>query len=140
MPRMQKLHFFIACFFMFLIYFFNVLVTDFGIYEKFPVLDVPMHFLGGASACFFTASIFLIIKKQLSRRGFYAFIFVGYFVLAFAWEIYELLSDLFFKTNYQGGFLDAGGDILSGLLGCIAFLAVTRWHWIKLNWRNKNPA
>lgn len=101
----------------------------FHAYERFPSLDIPMHYFGGAAIAFFfdRASI------AASERGIIGpFHRTTHTVLVFAltctttvfWEFAEYLVDYFFHTNAQPGLDDTLADMLLGICGGITLLVV----------------
>lgn len=100
----------------------------FHAYERYPPLDIPMHYLGGVVIAFFyhRASI------NASRLGILGpFHLVTHLALVFAfvcsttvfWEFAEFISDQYFGGHAQLGVADTMGDMCMGILGGLSFLA-----------------
>ena len=92
-------------------------------YERYPPLDIPMHYLGGVVIGFFyhRASI------NASRNGILgAFHPVTHVALVCTttvfWEFAEFISDRFFGGHAQLGVADTMGDMCMGILGGLSLL------------------
>ena len=100
-----------------------------NMYTRFPIVDIPMHFMGGWAAALFA----LELKKQVDKSQLHIlieFLYVLGFVsiVTLFWEYYEFFSDSIFKTKYQYGLLDTIKDQGIGILGGIsAFFLVGRY-------------
>lgn len=106
-----------------IVFAFNRLVNmQFGFYEAFPLLDIPMHFIGGVGIGV-SASLFLRYQQERSSWGqvnrFFCFFWIIGMVslMAILWEFYEFTSDYFFHTEWQIGAADTTGDLFFGLVG-----------------------
>ena len=100
-----------------------------GGYEAFPPLDVPMHLFGGLAIAFFLWTAYSIA----ARTGFFGLpnttaiamlTLTSAMASAVLWEFAEFLSDSYLGTNTQKGLEDTLLDLLLGLLGGSAFVAV----------------
>ena len=102
-----------------------------GLYRLWPPTDIPMHFLGGIAIAFFFAHAYRAAEEfdLLGRPS-----AVLYVVMVFAltcsstvfWEFAEFLSDRYLGSHMQNGLEDTLGDMLVGILGGLAFLALPR--------------
>ena len=110
---------------------FHVIVSrGFDAYDRFPPLDIPMHFLGGVAIAYF----FYRTSLAASAHGVIGpFHRVTHTVLVFAltcmatvfWEFAEFLSDRFFGTHAQLGLEDTLFDMFLGICGGVLLLIVT---------------
>lgn len=97
-------------------------------YERWPPIDIPLHFLGGFSMAFFAAGALSVFTgRRLVRRPDPLLRWLLLFALACTaavfWEFAEWTSDRYFGTNCQMNDLDDTLlDLLMGLLGALAFL------------------
>ena len=98
-------------------------------YERWPQLDVLMHFAGGvAIACFFARALAALERAhawlRVDRRVL-ALLALGWTgTAAVLWEFAEYLSDRYAGTSAQGSLEDTLGDLLLGLLGGLAYVAL----------------
>lgn len=98
-------------------------------YLRFPSLDIPMHFLGGAAIAYFFHRASLAASGHgilgPSHRGTHSvLVFALTSTAAVFWEFAEFLSDRFFGTHAQLGLEDTLGDMLLGICGGITLLGV----------------
>jgi hypothetical protein len=92
----------------------------FNAYQRFPALDIPTHFVGGAVIAFFvrraTANAEGIVGEMpLSIHC--ALTLWGTAVAALLWELYEYLSDRFLGTQMVHGLDDTLLDLALGMMG-----------------------
>ncbi|HVS18673.1 MAG TPA: hypothetical protein VMT18_08750 [Planctomycetota bacterium] len=97
-------------------------------YERWPHLDVAMHFAGGAAiACFFGRAVEALARRRewlrLDRRVLALLVFALTVTAAVLWEFAEFLSDRYAGTAAQRGLEDTLGDLLLGLVGGLAYVA-----------------
>jgi len=102
----------------------------FRAYQRWPALDIPMHFLGGVVISYFyhRASINASAVGLLGP-----FHLVTHLVLVFAlvatttvfWEFAEFISDSVFGTHAQVDLGDTLLDMLLGIVGGMVFLIVS---------------
>jgi hypothetical protein len=93
------------------------------LYDLFPPLDMPSHFIGGVAITYFYRSA---IRNSQSIVGMIpsaiqillAFTATGTTIIL--WEFYENLFDFFFSTHMVRGLEDTILDMLLGLLGALA--------------------
>lgn len=93
------------------------------LYDLFPPLDIPSHFIGGVAITYFYRSA---IRNSQSIVGMIpsaiqillAFTATGTTIIL--WEFYENLFDFFFSTHMVRGLEDTILDMLLGLLGALA--------------------
>ena len=103
----------------------------FHAYDRFPPLDIPMHFFGGVVIAYF----FHGASIAASRRGILGpFHRITHIVLVFAltcaatvfWEFSEFIVDHTFGTHAQLGLDDTLGDMLLGICGGIVLIFITQ--------------
>jgi hypothetical protein len=77
----------------------------FHLYQSFPPLDIPTHFMGGVAIAYFYRSAIRNSQKilgdvPLSMQVLLAFTCTG--TTTILWEYYEYLFDHFFGTHWCG--------------------------------------
>jgi hypothetical protein len=98
----------------------------FNIYERFPYLDLPMHFFGGVVMAFFfhrvsiNASLLGITRRYQALRH-RLFVFTSTCMAAVSWEFSEFLID-YFAGKRPEGLNDTIGDLFFGIIGCLFFI------------------
>jgi len=103
-------------------------------YDRVPVMDIPMHFLGGVVIAWSGALLLGTLEKNGAVSNIHSVVVFG-FLLCFVttaatvWEFTEFVSDRLFDTGAQKGLEDTLGDMLVGMLGGIgpALVAAARW-------------
>jgi hypothetical protein len=99
------------------------------LYGPFPHLDVPMHFLGGASIAYFVSRCFaalpasvVMLRWRAAAEALVAFCVTA--TSAVIWEFLEWFADRYLGTNAQKGLSDTLLDLAMGLAGGAAYLLV----------------
>lgn len=82
------------------------------LYYEIPLLDVPMHFLGGFGVASLALSIAAYKKYPLKLSQ----VFVAYLFVAVAWELYEFIVDMV-RVAPWNGWSDTLSDIVNGGVG-----------------------
>ena len=100
-----------------------------GLYDHVPSLDIVMHLAGGVTIAYsFGVLVDLLEAQRLIGFGHElvrAFVIASLVTsAATGWEFVEFLCDRFAGTRAQLGLQDTLGDILVGILGGLAFLAL----------------
>ena len=102
-----------------------------NLYDLYPPLDIPMHFLGGVAIAYFGA----VLLKQCGESGFIrtrsdimsaALILAITLSAATLWEYAEWISDHTLGTQAQKSLDDTLFDTLVGFLGGSLFVLVYR--------------
>ncbi len=102
-------------------------------YDYFPQLDIPMHLAGGIAIAFF----FLRSLNALEVHGLIqdpgllvtlTLLFTLTCTAAVFWEFAEYVTDHTLGTRAQLGLEDTLLDMLFGILGGAAFIAVRAWQ------------
>ena len=100
-----------------------------GAYAAFPLLDIPMHFLGGLAIAFFLWTA----NSVYSRSGTFGrpngnaiavLTLTSTATCALLWEFAEFLSDRYLGTNTQKGLEDTLLDMLLGVVGGVVFVGI----------------
>lgn len=106
-----------------------VLSLGFDAYDKMPLLDIPMHLLGGIAIAFFFHSVIKSLDRRGivrvgSRRAELVMVFGLVAFAAIAWELAEYMADTVFRFGVQSGIGDTMKDQLVGLIGGAVYI---RW-------------
>jgi len=94
----------------------------FHLYDLFPYLDVPTHFLGGVTITYFYRSLIrnsqsIVGDIPLPVRIIFAFTCTG--TTTVFWEFYENFMDHFFGTHMVRGLEDTIVDLILGISGAL---------------------
>lgn len=113
-----------------LVFVLNVILESRGLYYALPWIDMPMHFLGGASIAI--AGIgFLAFLKTIGFVNELPFLLYTFFIMSFvglaatSWELWEFSMDFVFDRYLQIGLFDTMSDIFFGFLGGSAVLLLS---------------
>jgi len=92
------------------------------LFDLFPSLDVPTHFLGGVAITFLYRSAIRNSQKivgdiPFSTQIIFAFTCTGTTIIL--WEFYENILDYFLNTHMVLGLVDTLKDMFMGLLGAL---------------------
>ena len=101
---------------------FYLLGRAFQLFELFPPLDIPTHFVGGVVITYFYRSAIrhsqkLVGEIPVSIQVLFAFTCTG--TTTILWEFYENIMDFFMGTNMVRGVQDTIVDLFVGLLGAL---------------------
>ena len=112
-----------------LVFSFHVIaVIGFDAYRHFPMLDIPMHFLGGVVICYFfyvatNAPHSEIFLGKHTKFSLFILLMALTGLTTVLWEFAEWISDAYFSQNAQPSVTDTMGDMLLGLLGALTVCA-----------------
>ena len=100
-----------------------------GAYEALPLLDLPMHLLGGSAIAFFLWTTYSVISRsdtfgQPNTRAIAVLTLTSTATCALLWEFAEYLSDRYLGTNTQKGLEDTLLDMLLGIIGGAVFVGI----------------
>jgi hypothetical protein len=106
---------------------FYLVGLAFGLFDKFPPLDMPTHFMGGVAITYFFRSAIKQSQKFLGDlpnpiQIVFAFTCTGTTIIL--WEFYENAFDFLFGTTMVRGVEDTVVDMFVGLLGALVFSAL----------------
>ncbi|HEY9528950.1 MAG TPA: hypothetical protein VIR02_17810 [Anaerolineales bacterium] len=120
MERARK----IASFFVFpaVVYLVHLAVKGLGLYDMFPNVDIPFHYLGGLSIAYTCAQILSYLETEkltttLHRGVFLVLLLSLTATVAVFWEFAEFLSDQFLATTLQPSIANTMQDQFLGILG-----------------------
>lgn len=105
------------------LFLFNIFIDNYlFLYDLIPLLDVPMHLLGGMLTAWTAYRLLCLYKTSFNIKIEPHFLLSLYIVgmvalVAIVWEAYEFVHDMFFPRMFSLGAGDTIGDILVGLLG-----------------------
>jgi hypothetical protein len=108
---------------------FYLLGLAFHLYDLYPRLDIPTHFLGGVAITLFYRSAIrqsenLFGEIPLPIQILFAFTCTGTTVVL--WEFYENILDYFLHTQMVLGLVDTIKDMFLGLLGALVLSLLYR--------------
>jgi hypothetical protein len=111
------------------VFSFYLIARPLHLYDLFPRLDVPTHFIGGVAITYFYRSAIrnsqgIVGVIPSSIQILLAFTCTGTTIIL--WEFYENLFDFFFGTHMVRGLEDTILDMLLGLLGALVLSAFYR--------------
>jgi hypothetical protein len=101
---------------------FYLIGLAFHLYDLYPPLDIPTHFMGGVAITYFYRSA---IRNSQSFAGdiplpiqvLFAFACTG--TTTVLWEFYENIADYFLGTHMVLGLTDTLKDMFLGLFGAL---------------------
>lgn len=106
-----------------LVFSFHIfLVRVVHIYDYYPWLDIPMHYLGGLSMAFSISMAWVSLQarqaiRKLDRIIQLVLVFTSVVTIAVSWEFAEFLLDRFLGTDLQISLPNTMQDLLMGILG-----------------------
>ena len=101
-----------------------LLALTFHLFNLFPPLDIPFHFLGGVVITYFYRSVVKNSQKLVGEIPFpiqVLFAFTCTATTTILWEFYENILDFFFGTHVVRGLQDTIMDLFIGLLSAFVF-------------------
>ena len=113
-------------------YLFNLIINWMGVYLRYPWIDIPMHFLGGAAVAYSFVLIFKFAEKKnwmrINNRLVFVFIILSSVALiAVLWEFYEyIIIHLLKMINVEQNLKDTILDLFMGLCGGLFVGLVTK--------------
>lgn len=108
---------------------FYLLGLAFHLYDLYPPLDIPTHFMGGVAITYLYRSAIHNAQKILGEIPHPIQIilaFTGTGTTAVLWEFYENFLDHFFGTNTVHGLGDTLLDMFLGLFGALVLSLLYR--------------
>src|SRR5215213_1995120 len=105
-----------------IVFMFYFLARSLQLFQQFPLLDIPTHFVGGVVVTYFYRVAIQNSQKLLGPVPFpiqvlLAFTCTG--TTTILWEFYENIFDYFFGTHMVRGVTDTVVDLFVGLLGAL---------------------
>ena len=92
------------------------------IFDSFPSLDIPTHFIGGIVITYFYRVAIRHSQKLVNEIPFPIQVLLGFTAAGtttILWEFYENFSDFFLGTRMVRGLEDTIVDLFVGLLGAL---------------------
>ena len=98
-----------------------------NLYQKLPVLDIPMHFTGGLIVAWFLHALFSKDLRTMRGRAGALLIIGGAAIVGIHWEFFEWFLDnfVFTKVQFMGGLNDTLFDLFMDLLGASVVAGIT---------------
>ena len=110
-------HIISSAFFLIVLFCLSVFIFDpTNLYYELSWLDIPMHVLGGFGVASFVIAVATYGKQKLSLVQ----VFILYICVAVAWELYEIVKDVFVYTRVWNGWSDTLSDVANGAVGAVA--------------------
>jgi hypothetical protein len=108
---------------------FYVLGLALHLFDKYPTLDIPTHFMGGVAITYFYRSAIrnsqrIVGDIPLSIRIIFAFTCTGTTIIL--WEFYENIMDHVFGFHMVRGLEDTIVDMFVGLSGALVLSLLYR--------------
>lgn len=105
---------------------FYLIARSFYLYDLYPPLDIPTHFIGGVAITYFYRSAIrnsqrIVGDIPFSVQALLAFTGTGTTIIL--WEFYENVLDFFLGTHMVRGLEDTIMDMFWGLIGALALTA-----------------
>lgn len=100
-----------------------------NLFDNFPYMDIPTHFMGGVAITYFFRSAIRNSQKYLGDiptliQILFAFTCTGTTIIL--WEFYENAFDYFFGTTMVRGMTDTIVDMAMGLMGALVLSVLYR--------------
>ena len=110
----------------FLFYLFGLALH---LYDRFPPLDIPVHFMGGVAITYFFRGAIRNLQNFLGElpalvQTIFAFTCTGTTIIF--WELYENAFDFLLGTHMVRGLEDTIVDMVLGLLGALVLSVLYR--------------
>jgi hypothetical protein len=104
------------------VFSFYLLALAPDLYQRFPPLDIPTHFLGGLAITYFYRAAIrhaqtLVGEIPIPIQVLFAFTSTG--TTAVFWEFYEFIIDFFFQRQMMLGVANTMLDFFMGLSGAL---------------------
>ena len=108
---------------------FYLVARSLQLFEIFPPLDIPTHFLGGVAITYFYRAAIRNVQRLVGEIPFpiqvvLAFTSTG--TTTIFWEFYEYIFDFLFDAHMVRGVTDTTVDFFVGLLGALVFSLLYR--------------
>ena len=105
----------------------HIMAHVLNIYDRFPNLDLPMHFFGGLGMAFLLHRASINAYRSGLTRPYQPgrhrlFVFTSTFTVALAWEFSEFVTGWYSAGKTREGMNDTIGDLVLGIIGCLFFL------------------
>jgi hypothetical protein len=101
---------------------FYAIGLTFHLFELFPILDIPSHFVGGVAITYFYRIAIKHAQRLVGEIPFPVQVLLAFTSTATTtifWEFYENLLDFFLGTQMVRGLQDTIVDLFVGLLGAL---------------------
>lgn len=113
------------------VFLFYWIARSLQLYNRFPPLDIPTHFLGGIAITYFYRVAIRNAQTLVGEIPFpiqVMFAFTGAGTTMIFWEFYEYIADFLFDTKMVRGVTDTIVDFFVGLLGALVLSLFYRRH------------
>lgn len=113
------------------VFLFYLLGLTLELYERFPPLDIPTHFLGGMAITYFYRAAIRHAQALVGEIPFpiqVLFAFTSTGTTAVFWEFYEFIIDFFLNAEMMLGVTNTIVDFFMGLSGALVVSLFYRKH------------
>ncbi|HEY3474273.1 MAG TPA: hypothetical protein VGK56_06650 [Anaerolineales bacterium] len=113
------------------VFLFYLLGLTLELYERFPPLDIPTHFLGGMAITYFYRAAIRHAQALVGEIPFpiqILFAFTSTGTTAVFWEFYEFIIDFFLNAEMMLGVTNTIVDFFMGLSGALVVSLFYRKH------------
>lgn len=114
----------IGYFFLFplIVFLVHLAAKGLGVYEMFPNVDIPFHYVGGFSIAYTCSRVLFYLESEKITAGLHKALFLLLLLsltttVAVFWEFGEFLSDQFLNTSLQPSIANTMQDQFLGILG-----------------------
>jgi hypothetical protein len=95
----------------------HLLAMYFNAYERYPLVDIPLHVGGGVSVALLSLFLVSFVRPVCSSRALLVVALVGALVFGVLWEGFEWVTDVWTGAGEYADLLDAYGDLVNDILG-----------------------
>lgn len=105
----------------------HALASFFHLYYRYPLLDMPLHFLGGCAIAFSFYLLPMIHIRLPSKYHTLVYILLASLSIGVVWELFELTIG---ETSFAHSFLwDSARDMCMNLIGStVGYYFVKQFH------------
>src|SRR5688500_9536826 len=102
----------------------HVMAHVLNTYERFPNLDLPMHFFGGLAMAFLLHRTSITACRSGITRPYHPgrhrlFVSTSTFIVALSWEFSEFVTGWYSAGKTREGMTDTIGDLVLGIIGSL---------------------
>ncbi len=95
----------------------HLLAMSLNAYERYPLVDIPLHVGGGVSVALLSLFLISLVWRIRSAKHLVVAAILGAFAFGVLWEAFEWITDIWTGAGEYTDMLDAAGDLLNDTLG-----------------------